>query len=449
MIRFSLFASVLISLSTLSLAEAPRPNIIFILSDDQGVGDVQALWAEGKIATPHIDALAAEGVTFTDGHTTSGVCTPTRYSVLTGRYNWRSPLQRSVTRGYSPALIETGRQTVGKALQDAGYHTACIGKWHIGMDIFLKDGTRADDRETGGKPYTQAWEVDYERSIENGPVDRGFDHFYGITASLDMPPYVWVNDRNFTGIPSETKAFHRPGPALADFEDIDVLPEITERAVAYIGERAAEAKASSEKRTPFFLYFPLNAPHTPITPSKEWQGKSGLNGYGDFVMQVDWTVGQITEALEKNGLSENTLVIFTTDNGCSPAAKFDELKKLAHLPSGPLRGNKADIYEGGHRVPFIAKWPAIVPAGSQVDHLVSQVDFFATAAELAGGEVSPSAAEDSFSFASLLRDPKGKATRTKGIMHSINGSFCYRDGLWKLIVAPGSGGWSVPHAGAA
>lgn len=435
-----LLSSLFLSLCTVNGAD--RPNIVFILADDQGFGDVSALNPDSKIPTPHIDRIAKEGMIFGDAHTSSSVCTPTRYSVLTGRYHWRTHLQKGVLGGFSRPLIDEDRMTVAGFLGEQGYYTACVGKWHLGMNWPLKEGGTADDGGDFSGGYQDGWKVDYTAPIQNGPVDVGFDTFFGISASLDMPPYVYIQDRVPTEPATMEKAFHRKGPAAAGFEAVDVLPKITAKAVSVIDEQAAAAKDG----TPFFIYFPLNAPHTPILPSIEWQGKSGINIYADFTMQVDWTVGQILEALDRNGLAENTLVIFTTDNGCSPQAKFDELRAAGHEPGFIYRGHKADIYEGGHRVPFIARWPGKVQPGSRCDEIVGQIDLFATAAEIVGAEVPGTAAEDSVSFLPLLLGD-GKPIRDSIIAQSIGGYFSIRDGQWKLAVCPGSGGWSDPRPG--
>ena len=443
MSRF-IFLTLSLFLIPAMLIAGDKPNIVFILADDQGFGDVSALNPDSKIPTPHIDRLATEGMIFGDAHSSSSVCTPTRYSVLTGRYHWRTHLQKGVLGGFSRPLIDEDRTTVAGFLQEHGYYTACIGKWHLGMNWPLKEGGTADDGGDFSGGYEDGWKVDYTAPIQNGPVDVGFDTFYGISASLDMPPYVYIQDRVPTEPATMEKAFHRTGPAGASFEAVDVLPKITEKTVAVIDERAAAAKEG----TPFFIYFPLNAPHTPIVPTKEWEGKSGINIYADFTMQVDWTVGQILDALDRNGLTENTLVIFTTDNGCSPQAKFEELRAVGHEPSFIYRGHKADIYEGGHRVPFLARWPGKVQPGSRCDEIVGQIDLFATAAEIVGAEVPGTAAEDSVSFLPHLLG-KEKQIRNSIIVQSIGGYFAIRDGQWKLAVCPGSGGWSAPRPGQA
>ncbi|MFT4688482.1 MAG: arylsulfatase A [Limisphaerales bacterium] len=422
---------------------AANPNIIFILADDMGVGDVDVLSERCKIKTPHLDQLASEGMAFTDAHSSSSVCTPTRYAIVTGRYNWRSRLQSGVCWGWSRRLIEPDRITVGNFLQKNGYRTAAIGKWHMGMNWPLKRGGYADDGDTFVKDFADAYEVDYLKPVKQGPTTVGFDYFFGISASLDMPPYVFIRNDKPLVTKIVTKGFPRKGPADVDFEDVDVLPRITEEAVKFIGDNAARSKAGK----PFFVYFPLNAPHTPISPTKEFLGKSGLNKYGDFTMQVDWTVGQVMKALDRTGLADNTLLIFTTDNGCSPQAKFAELAAKGHFPSDVYRGHKADIFEGGHRVPFIARWPGKVKAGTISSQTICQSDLFATAAAIIEQRVPKNAAEDSVSFLPALLGRDKNPLREATVHHSINGTFSIRQGKWKLALCPGSGGWSSPRPG--
>ena len=424
-----------------AVSAAEKPNIVVIYADDMGYGDVSAHNPESKIPTPNIDRLAKEGMRFTDGHSSSGVCTPSRYSLLTGRYHWRTHLQQGVLGGFSRPLIAPDRLTVAGALKGAGYHTACIGKWHLGMKWPLKGGGFADDKGNFSRAYKRADEVDYTAPIQGGPVDVGFDHFYGISASLDMSPYVWIRDRLPTEEATVTKAFHRPGPAGEDFEAIDVQPGITQRTIDYFAERVEAVKSGQ----PFFAYVPLAAPHTPIVPTEEFKGKSGINPYADFVRQIDHDVGRILDALEEHGLAEDTLVIFTTDNGCSPAAKIGELQAAGHEPSYHFRGHKADHYEGGTRVPFLARWPAKVEAGSVSEQIVGQVDFLATFAEMAGASMPATAGEDSVSFLPALLGRADEPIRRSIVVQSINGSFAIRDGQWKLCLSPGSGGWSPPR----
>lgn len=438
-----------------------KPNVIFILADDWGVGDVKCFGGDRcRIATPNMDRLASEGMMFTDAHSSSAVCTPTRYGILTGRYNWRSRLKKGVLYGFDDHLIEDGRETVASFLKKNGYATGCIGKWHLGMDFPTRDGKRAWARMTAkdhDKPLDPAkCNVDWKAKIENGPTAFGFDYFYGISASLDMPPYIWIHDDGFVGECTTAKAFHRSGPAHKDFYDHDVLPTISAKACAFIEKQAREEK-------PFFLYVPLNSPHTPISPSRQFLGKSGLGKYADFVMETDWAIGQIVKTVDKAGLGENTLIIVTADNGCSPAAASragrnglnvtfngPEKKKpepKGHYPSGIYRGHKADIYEGGHRVPFIARWPGKVKPGNQCADSTCLIDLYATCADILGKNLPDHSAEDSVSMLpNLLGTAKGPV-REAVVHHSINGSFSIRQGKWKLLFCPGSGGWSLPRPG--
>ena len=423
-----------------------KPNIIYILADDWGLGDVKTYGGDRcKIDTPHMDRLAEKGMKFTDAHSSSSVCTPTRYSILTGRYNWRSSLKSGVLWGFSKRLIEPGRETVAAMLKKNGYTTIAIGKWHLGMDFPTTDGKAAEEN---GK------NTDWKGQIKNGPTAVGFDKYWGISGSLDMPPYIWIENDRFVGECTTRKAFPRKGPAHKDFEPIDVLPTLTERAVSSIAE---EAKTGQ----PFFIYLPLNSPHSPIVPSKEFQGKSSLGPYGDFVMETDWAVGQVVAAVERAGIADNTLIIVTADNGCSNwPLKHNEVNDPArfkfrmgetqpddpeaHYPSDIYRGHKADIYEGGHRVPFIARWDGKVKPGSVSAEPVCQVDLFATCAEIVGAKPDDSTAEDSVSILPAFLGKSNKPLREAVVHHSIDGSFAIRQGKWKLALCPGSGGWSHP-----
>jgi arylsulfatase A-like enzyme len=427
-----LFPLLLVCAASLSA----KPNIVFILADDMGIGDVSH--TTGKAATPSMDRLAKEGMRFTDAHSTSSVCTPTRYGVLTGRYNWRTRLKKAVFfTPHDAPLIEKGEPTVASLLKDNGYHTACVGKWHLGIGWQFLEDFKPDKKKRG----QQGWDIDYSKPAVT-PTSHGFDYFYGIQASLDMAPYVYIENERAVAPGIVTKAFHRKGAAAEDFEAVDCLSVWAEKSVSYIAERAKEPKH------PFFLYLPLTSPHTPIVPSERWKGKSSIGKYGDFLMETDWVVGEVLAALDEHGLSDNTLVVFTTDNGCSPAAKIDDLVKKGHKPNGDLRGHKADIYEGGHRVPFLVRWPGKVAPGTVTERLTCQTDFTATCAEILGVELAPNAGVDSVSFLKTLGDPK-VTERNAVVHHSIGGAFAIRQGNWKLCLCKGSGGWSAPRPGKA
>ncbi len=433
-----------------------RPNIIYILADDMGLGDVSAYNPQSAWRTPHLDQLAREGVKFTDAHSSSAVCTPSRYSLLTGRYAWRSRLKSRVLFGYSPPLIEPGRLTVPALLRQHGYRTAMIGKWHLGIDWARQPAdTPPADYEAPVGPGPRAPEndpqlarhMDYGSPFRNGPLSIGFDSFFGISASLDMDPYVWLRDDRVEAPPmrrveaSKPPAMWRAGPIAENFAHGDVQTRLTTEAVAFLREQ--------ESDKPFFLYLAYASPHTPILPSKDFAGRTG-SPYGDFCLQLDHDVGEIMRALESRGLSDNTLIIFTADNGCSPMANFAQLKTLGHNPNFGLRGAKADIFEGGHRVPFIARWPREIPAGTTSHALVAQQDLLATCAELLSAELPSDAGEDSVSHLALLRDPADhRLGRASLVNHSVLGAFALRRGPWKLCATPDSGGWSDPKPGQA
>lgn len=392
-----------------------QPNIVFVLCDDLGYGDVQCLNPEqGKIKTPWVDKLASEGMIFTDAHSGSSVCTPTRYGLMTGRYSWRTKLQRGVVQGFKPNLIAEDRPTVASFLKAQGYHTGIVGKWHLNFDYL--------DPETGValKKANKSSLAPVGSTIPDGPVNRGFDYYHGFHHAGDMRGVIENNK------------------VIAHDDVMNMLPRLTRKAVEYIDARAAE------KDVPFFLYVPLGSPHTPIVPTPEWQGKSGLGDYGDFVMQTDASVGAILEALDRNGLSDNTLVIFSSDNGCSKAANIPALAKQGHIVSAGMRGSKADLWDGGHRIPFIVRWPGEVAAGSSSDQLICLTDFFATLSELTGKPLPSGSAEDSVSFLPALSGKPIVSTRNGVIHHSYTGHFAYRMGKWKLLLAKGSGGWTSP-----
>jgi len=441
--------SILLTICGLLPAVGELPNIVYILADDLGYGDVQSLNPErGKIPTPHMDQLAADGMSFTDAHTTSSVCTPTRYSILTGRYNWRTKLQKHVLNGYGEPLIAQGRVTVPSFLREHGYQTAMIGKWHLGLGIATHSGRKAaaargleQKMGKGAFPPAELSNIDWKGEIKGGPVDLGFDSWYGISASLDFPPYVWIRDRHFIAEGTHAKAFHRPGPASADFEAIDVLDKLVDESVKYIQEYEGDK--------PFFAYIPLPSPHTPIVPTEKWKGKSGLGDYGDFVMQTDDFLGQVVKALDAKGISENTIVIMTSDNGTSRRADFPHLERHGHFASAQFRGSKADIWEGGHRVPFIVKWPKVIKPGAVSAVTTCQIDLLATCAELVGAEVPENAGEDSESILPIFKGEEGSFSRSGIVHHSVSGHFAYREGDYKLILASGSAGWTAPKNAAA
>lgn len=419
-------------LSFAGLRSAPPPNILYILADDLGYGDVSCFNPQSKWLTPQIDRLAREGISFTDAHSASSLCTPARYALLTGRYAWRGQLKQGVLQGYGAPLIERERSTVADFLRQHGYATAMFGKWHLGLDW-----TR-----TGPAPE----QVDFAKPVAGGPTAHGFDRFFGISASLDMPPYVWLEQDRATSLPTGTIAdsppprLWRAGPIAPDFRMDEVQPRLTEKAIAYLAERGG-----ARDGRPFFLYLALAAPHTPLLPTSEFDGKTHATTYGDFVTQVDADIGKILAALGASGLAKNTLVVVTSDNGFAPAAGLPDHLKIGHDPSGGLRGYKSDLFDGGHRIPFIARWPGVTPAGVRSPELVEQLDLFATCADVLGAKLPDNVAEDSVSMLPLLRGEKISApVREALVNHSADGRFAIRQGQWKLLLWPGSGGWSPP-----
>ncbi|VGO11769.1 Arylsulfatase [Pontiella desulfatans] len=413
----------------LALAANEKPNILYILADDLGYGDVSCLNPElGKINTPHMDRLAREGMTFTDAHTSSSVCTPTRYSILTGRYNWRTELQAQVLMGFDQPLITPDRLTVAGLLKEQGYRTACIGKWHLGLGLPTIGGEAMD---TEGLTN-----VDWKGAIAGGPVDLGFDYFYGISASLNIPPYVYIENNRVVGDEIVMHKKGRKGPKEKNFDDVQTLPILTRKTIEYIQRQDAS--------TPFFIYCSLTSPHTPLVPTDEWKGKSGIGDYGDFVMHTDAIIGEIVDALDAAGLGENTIVVVTSDNGCSKWCGTAKLLEQGHHFSGIYRGSKGDLWEGGHRVPFLVRWPAKVKAGSMCDQLISLNDLMATCAELTGAPMPATAGEDSVSFLPALSGKAIVSSRAGVVHHSFSGHFAYRMDRWKLLLAKASGGWTSP-----
>lgn len=422
---------------------SPEPNIVLILADDLGYGDIGSYNPHSQVQTPRLDRLAEEGMRFTDAHSPAAVCTPTRYALLTGRYAWRTSLKSGVLWGYSPLLIDPSLATLPSLLQSAGYYTAAVGKWHLGFTNNEPNFYAHPDEQQGG--------LGTGSRIAPGPNEVGFDYFFGIPASLDMKPYLYVENRRpvrpLTGRLAEGSTsrrgggsgFWRKGEIAEGFDHRSVLSTLTGRAVEQIADHAAN---SAER--PFFLYFALTAPHTPWLPDPQFQGTTGAGHYGDFVAHVDSVVGQVIDALAEAGVEERTLVIVTSDNGAHWTESDKE--EFNHLANGSLRGQKGDIHEGGHRVPLIVRWPGNVPANVSNDHLVSLMDLGATLASLLGLDLPENAAEDSADFsATLLGRHREQPPRPALINHSFHGMFAIREGPWKLIDGLGSGGFTPPQ----
>ena len=417
-----------------------RPNVIYILADDMGYGDMGCNNRASRIPTPNLDRLTAQGMRFTNAHAPSSVCTPSRYAVLTGRYCWRSRLHNGIVWQWDASLIEPDRLTVADVLRNQGYRTACIGKWHLGWDWSLTDGSRANDHVDFGvydvarrSPLDSL--IDYAQPMRGGPTDHGFDSYFGDDVP-NFPPYTWFEDDHVAAPPTEPKPddmFGAPGDMVAGWQLEAVMPELTRRVVDYV-ESAGE--------DPFFLYFPLTAPHTPIVPLDRFHGASNAGAYGDYVVEVDWCVGQVMDALERTGQAQDTLLIFTSDNGPEKPA-YERIYEHGHYSMGDLRGIKRDAWEGGHRIPFVARLPGLVEAGSTCAHLTTLGDLLATCAELADAEVPDGAGEDSVSIAPLLRG--GGPVRHCAMHHSMLGRFALRQGDWVFIDDPTGGDNEEPE----
>ncbi len=429
-----------------------RPNVIYILADDMGYGDVSCLNQAAKTRTPNLDALAREGMTFTDAHAPASLCTPTRYGLLTGRYAWRGELKKGVSRQYDPPLIEPERYTVGRLFQESGYSTACIGKWHLGWDWPLKNGGMVSDLMNDpdadvARRLAVERQIDFTKPILNGPITRGFDHYFGDDVP-NYPPYAFIENDRLTRQPDVYKPdsiYGHPGRMVSGWRLDAVMPELTRRAVDYI-DRMAAAKR------PFFLYFSLTSPHVPIAPSESFKGKSAAGAYGDFVEETDAAVGNIIAALRAAGIDRNTIIIFTSDNG-SPAqdgssmsGAFNSVQRFGHEPNRPWRGMKTDLWEGGHRVPFFVRWPEKVRAGSRTNITVCHTDFIATCTSILGMSLPNGEAKDSYDMIPLLAEKHTrKYKRPYTIHHSSEGLFAIRQGRWKLIEAGHSGGGLIPR----
>ncbi len=435
---FPILASLI--LGTSAIAEVHRPNIIVIYTDDQGFGDVSYLNPDAKFQTPNLDRLAKEGVSFTNGHSSDTVCTPSRYGLLTGRYSWRTRLKTGVQGADTPALIPNDRMTLASLLKDNGYQTAMVGKWHLGMDIPGKLGDR-----------------DFSQPIKDMPLDVGFEYFYGIPASLNYGYLAWIEGR-YTKVPptqytakkpndrhmdyrimppyfdtaKEAKALHGAAAieVAPDFVDTECLQRFVDKSIEWISGKAEAAKAGK----PFFLYLPFTSPHYPVAPRPEFWGQGEAGGYGEFMVETDHHVGRVLDYLERSGLDENTMIFFSSDNG-PERSWVERIETFDHDSSGIYKEGKRSIYEGGHRVPFIVRWPeGIREPGRSWGGLVGQIDLLSTVAEMIGAKIPSDAGEDSQSFYSVLRNPKSSHKRLPLLNHAIGGRLSITEGRWKLIM---------------
>lgn len=444
------FVAIVLLISCSSPTSKSGPNIIYILTDDLGYGDVSILNPSSKIPTPNMDQIAANGVSFSDAHSNSSVCTPTRYGVLTGRYAFRSRLKSGVLWGYSSSLIEPERETVASFLKTNGYNTACIGKWHLGLDWKKKD----QSKEIPDIKWKQKVEanfddnVDYSSYISGGPSDHGFDYSFIIPASLDMSPYCYIQNGHVVEEPIGYTAgklpedegrgvFWRTGKMSPSFDFDKVLPAFVDTAAHYISTQA-------QNEDPFFLYLPLPSPHTPWLPDSKYDSVSGAGKYGDYVAMVDDMIGRLVKEINQAGISHNTLFIVTSDNGAD--WRPEDIEATDHLANYIYKGRKADIYEAGHRIPFIAQWPGVIPSGIRSDQVMCTTDLFATLAGLLGQELPENNAEDSENLWPAFIGQDHESIRDYTIHHSLDGYFSIRKGKWKYTPHLGSGGFSDPKS---
>lgn len=416
--------------------ETSLPNILIIYADDMGYGDLACQNPDAKLTTPHLDQLAAEGLRFTDGHSSSGICTPSRFALLTGQYHWRR--MHGIVGPFGGSVFKEDDFTLAHMLKSKGYATACIGKWHLGWDwdSVKVEGAQllpvpGDSTRKGYGPT----DFDWSQALRGGPVDQGFDYYFG-DGTINFPPYAFIENDRLLEPPTEYLALgnrstkegnweFRPGPMVKDWDPYQVLPTLERKAVAYVKRQ--------KKDQPFFLYFALPSPHAPIIPNEEFIGKTQAGGYGDFVYQTDHVAGQVLKALEEQGLAENTLVIFTSDNGPEHYA-YPRIQNHGHVSMGPLRGLKRDIFEGGHRVPFVIRWPGKIGPGQVADDLVHQVDLAATIAAVVGYDLTDSNAPDSYNLLPLLLGEKLEAPiREEAIHNTFKNGFVVRQGNWVLI----------------
>ena len=427
------FALVALTTTAAGAATAARPNIVILYADDMGYGDLGANNPASKIPTPHLDRLAREGMRFTDAHSSSGVCTPSRYALLTGRFHWRK--FHGIVNSFDPPVLDAAELTMPEMLKQHGYRTACVGKWHLGWNWsdIRKPGAQPQPATKGANKVYAPEDFDWSKRISGGPLSHGFDYYFGDDVP-NFPPYAWFeNDRvithpsvplNITPQTAEGNWEARPGPMTPGWDFYAVVPHITGKAVDWIA-------AQKGRNEPFFLYAPFNSPHAPIVPTGEYRGKSQAGGFGDFMTQTDAEVSRILRAIEENGFAENTLVIFSADNGAERYA-YDRIRNFQHRSSGPLRGLKRDLYEGGHRVPFVVKWPGVVKPGSVSDALISQVDLFATLAAIVGHGLTAGIAPDSHDLLAVWQQ-NAPSPRRSIVHNTMANAYAVRHDHWVLI----------------
>jgi len=425
-----------------------KPNIVIFYADDIGYGDVGCYGAKG-VQTPNIDALAEKGIRFTDAHSSSGICSPSRFALLTGTYHWRR--QHGIVGAFGKPFFKDSDITLPQVLKTQGYTTACIGKWHLGWDWEFKNAPSGKVMQWGKmrKVYLPN-DIDWSKPVAGGPLDRGFDYYFGY-GTINFPPYAWVENDQFVEVPTEeldinnigfdTKEGHwefRPGPKVKDWNPYKVLPTLTKKTVEWLNNRNEDQ--------PFFLYFALPSPHAPIIPNDEFDGKSQAGGYGDFMVQTDWVAGQVLKALKEKGLEDNTIIIFSADNG-TEAYAWNRAETYGHFSMGNFRGLKRDVWEGGHHVPFIIKWPDQIEAGSTSSELISQIDIMATLASIIGIDLPENAAPDSYNFMSVIKGEEYLSPIREATIHNTYASkWGIRKGDWLYINDPSGGHRELPES---
>lgn len=438
-----LFFVCLLIFTGYQIGAAQKPNIVIIYADDLGFGDLSCQNPESKITTPHLDKLASEGMRFTDAHSSSGICSPSRYALLTGNYHWRR--QHGIVNSFGSPFFKEGEFTIATMLKSQGYSTAAIGKWHLGWnwDAVKKPGSKPVKQ--GKKTFYGPEAFDWTKPVPGGPLDRGFDYYFG-DGTINFPPYCWMENDKVLNAPTEmldlkgmkTKEGNwefRPGPMVKDWNPYDVLPTLCKKSVEFIKNRSADK--------PFFLYFALPSPHAPIIPNDEFDGKTKAGPYGDFVFQSDYVAGQVLNALKEKGLEENTLVIFSADNGPEKYS-YPRIQNFDHYSMGNLRGLKRDIYEGGHRVPFILKWPGKVKPGSISNEVINQVDIMSTVAEIIGYKLSNEVAVDSYNIIPVITGKSYKSPLREATIQNTNKNmYAVRKGNFVLVNA-----YTGQHSGA-
>ncbi|MCR8667674.1 arylsulfatase [Aestuariibaculum sp. M13] len=422
-----------------------KPNIVIIYADDMGYGDLNIQNPNSKIPTPHLDNLAKEGIRFTDAHSSSGICSPSRFALLTGTYHWRR--QHGIVGSFGKPFFKDSDVTLPQVLKTKDYTTACIGKWHLGWDWQLKQESQSKEGKVN--EYLPE-DIDWSQPIKGGPLDRGFDYYFG-DGTINFPPYAWVENVKVLEAPTEKmtrenigfeikegKWEFRPGPRVKGWNPYNVLPTLTRKTTEWINKQKGNQ--------PFFLYFALPSPHAPIIPNDEFDGKSKAGAYGDYMVQTDWVVGQVLKALKNNGFEDNTIVIFSADNGPEHYA-WQRAVEYDHYSMGKFRGLKRDVWEGGHHVPLIMKWPDHIKASLVTDEVVSQVDIMATLSKIVGADLPDNAAPDSYNLLPLLNGEEyQKPLREATVHNTFDSKWGIRKGDWIYINSSSGGHRDMPEA---